>query len=472
MDGIAISLRGLRKTYRIWDAPHHRLTGGLAESMSTSTLPGWWRAGCRRHFQKVCHEVHALAPLTLEVRRGEALGIVGRNGSGKSTLLQLIAGTLQPTAGEVRVYGQVAALLELGSGFNPDFSGRENVFLNATLLGLSHQEIEAKFEQIADFADIGDFIEQPVKTYSSGMLMRLAFAVQTAVDPEILIVDEALAVGDEVFSRKCFARMESIRARGCTVLFVSHDAASVVNLCTRALFLHQGECLLDGSPKYVVSRYQRFCHAPAVETAQVLAGIRREMIESPQPQAVIEIAPKGPAQEGTFAATSPSATAEAVLPESYDPHLRPSTTVSYDQYGARIGAVGLYTDDGRQVNQLHPRAFYNYRYEVEFTEDCREVAFAMLIKTLKGQEIGGSVTRSGEWPLIRAGTRFQVNFRFQCLLAPWVYFMNCGVEALLGDKRSYAHRLVDACVFRVVPTGPVQTTALVDFLVESRAEMR
>lgn len=232
-----IHVRGLCKTFRIYRRPADRL---------------WEAFGTKcRHTR-----VEALRAMDLEIMRGETVGIVGRNGSGKSTLLQLIAGTLQPTSGQVVVRGRIAALLELGSGFNPDFSGRENVFLNGQVLGLRRREIESRFEKILEFADIGDFIDQPVRTYSSGMLVRLAFAAAINADPEVLIIDEALAVGDEAFQRKCFARIEQLKAAGSTILFVSHSVASVMQLCDRAVLLDSGRHLLTASAKDVVTLYQ------------------------------------------------------------------------------------------------------------------------------------------------------------------------------------------------------------------------
>jgi len=205
-------------------------------------------------------EFWAVRGITLDVRRGESVGIIGRNGSGKSTLLQMIAGTLAPTEGTVHVAGRIAALLELGSGFNPEFSGRENVYLNAAILGLSRREINDKFDAIAGFADIGEFLDQPVKTYSSGMMVRLAFAVQVQVQPDILIVDEALAVGDSLFQKRCFQRLEELRHQGVTLLFVSHDQESVRTLTDRAVLLHEGKVRAMGPSSEVVLDYRRLLH--------------------------------------------------------------------------------------------------------------------------------------------------------------------------------------------------------------------
>ncbi|WP_371466971.1 ABC transporter ATP-binding protein [Achromobacter sp. NFACC18-2] len=205
-------------------------------------------------------EFWALRDVSFEVKKGESVGILGRNGSGKSTLLQMICGTLSPSAGSVQTTGRIAALLELGSGFNPEFTGRENVYMNGALLGLNSEQIDERFDAIASFADIGDFLDQPVKTYSSGMLIRLAFAVQVQVEPDILVVDEALAVGDALFQKRCFRRIEKLVADGTTLLFVSHDQESVRTLTSRALLLKQGRTVTWGKSSDVVLEYRRQLH--------------------------------------------------------------------------------------------------------------------------------------------------------------------------------------------------------------------
>ncbi|MBW4627169.1 MAG: ABC transporter ATP-binding protein [Brasilonema octagenarum HA4186-MV1] len=235
---IAISLKNVSKCYKRYTRPVDRLKEIL--------LPG----------KSMAQEFWALRHINLEISKGETLGIIGQNGSGKSTMLQIIARTLTPTTGDVQVDGRISALLELGSGFNPEFTGRQNVFFNGRLLGLSQKEIEEKFDEIAGFADIGDFIEQPVKTYSSGMFVRLAFAVGVSVNPDILIVDEALAVGDIYFQQKCFERIRELRDLGITFLFVSHDPTAVYKLCHRAVLMEAGQLVLDAKPRQVIDLYQ------------------------------------------------------------------------------------------------------------------------------------------------------------------------------------------------------------------------
>ena len=249
-DNPAIRVRDLSKCYEIYVRPQDRLKQSIHPRLQR--LVG-------RTPKSYYREFWALKDISFDVNKGEAVGIIGRNGAGKSTLLQLICGTLSPTGGSVVVDGTVAALLELGSGFNPEFTGRENVYLNASMLGLTQEEIGDKFDEIAAFADIGDFLEQPTKTYSSGMLMRLAFAVNTCVDPEVLIVDEALSVGDAPFQSKCFKRLRQLIADGTSVLFVSHDISTVRSICGRALWLKNGRSEMWGEAKEVAKEYERFC---------------------------------------------------------------------------------------------------------------------------------------------------------------------------------------------------------------------
>jgi lipopolysaccharide transport system ATP-binding protein len=242
---IAIHVQHLSKCYQIYARPHDRLKQFILPRLGRLT-----KRPSKRYFS----EFWALNDVSFTVKKGETVGIIGRNGSGKSTLLQLICGTLTPTGGTVQTYGRIAALLELGSGFNPEFTGRENVYMNAAVLGLSKEEIEARFDDIIAFADIGSYIEQPVKTYSSGMMVRLAFAVIAHVDADILVVDEALSVGDAFFSQKCMRFLRRFMKTG-TVLFVSHDTGSIKGLCTRTLWLEKGQVFREGSPKEVCELY-------------------------------------------------------------------------------------------------------------------------------------------------------------------------------------------------------------------------
>ena len=342
----AIRIVNLNKCYEIYTAPRDRL--------KQFVLPPLQRLSgqpAKQYFR----EFWAVKDISFDVKKGETVGIIGRNGSGKSTLLQMICGTLSPTSGSVTTSGRVAALLELGSGFNPDFTGRENVYLNATVLGLSLAEINARFDAIAAFADIGQFIDQPVKTYSSGMMVRLAFAVAINVDPEILIVDEALSVGDELFQRKCFSRIEAIRAAGATILFVSHSGGTIVELCDRAVLLDAGEKLAIGHPKQIVGRYQKLLYAPA----DMKDAIREQILRAETPTSAP--AASAPALESVISEHTAS------LHESFDSHLQPTSTIEYASQGAHIESPAVLTLAGSQVNNLvlKPNVDYHFRVEID-----------------------------------------------------------------------------------------------------------
>lgn len=238
-DEVLLLVRNVSKCYFLYDRPQDRLKAHLL-----------WRFG-----KSYGREFWALRDVSFDVKKGETVGIIGRNGSGKSTLLQMIAGVLKPTTGKIQINGRVAALLELGSGFNPEFTGRENVYLNAAILGIQREEMEKRFDEIASFADIGDFIDQPVKLYSSGMFVRLAFAVTTGIDVDVLLIDEALAVGDVFFRQKCYKRLEDLRQRGVAIVLVSHAMSDVEQFCQRALLLDRGNLLFEGRASESVKRY-------------------------------------------------------------------------------------------------------------------------------------------------------------------------------------------------------------------------
>lgn len=413
-----VRVRGLGKCYERFASPSRRLL---------ALLGGPRRA--QAHW--------ALRGVDLEVRPGETVGLLGRNGSGKSTFLQMVCGTLEPTEGSVEVRGRVAALLELGAGFNPEFSGRENVYLNASMLGLSRAETERHFQAIVDFADIGDYLDEPVRTYSSGMFVRLAFAVAVAVEPDLLVVDEALAVGDEAFQRKCFARIEQMKARGAAILFVSHATAAVVQLCDRAVLLDAGEVLAIGAPKAVVAAYQKVLYGAPERRAALLAELRAGRLD--EGPAAPEAGPGAPAASARF-----------------DPGLVPESTVHYESRGARIESPVLVDAEGRAVNVLAPGERYRYRFRVRFEQPARFVHFGMLIKSTSGVELCGVASHAhGEGiDALPAGSVVEVAFPFRAALLPGTYFLNAGCVGWLdGEGETYLHRIVDALAFRIEATG-------------------
>lgn len=448
---ISIRVDGVGKSFPIYAKPHHR----LLQMLSSKQAKGRW-----------FNEFHALSGVSFDIHKGETVGIMGRNGSGKSTLLQIICGTLTPSCGAVEVNGRVAALLELGAGFNPDFTGRENTFLNGTLLGLTRSEIEAKLDDILAFADIGQFIDQPVKSYSSGMYIRLAFAVAINVSPDILVVDEALSVGDEAFQRKCFARIEKIRNQGATILFVSHSAGTVLELCNRAIMLDGGELLAMGAPKMVVSRYQKLLYAPAEMADGIRERYRKELHSVAD--AKVEVLPSAGSEGLASAAAAPAELSGAY----YDPGLQSQSQLRFASQGATIEAPCLETLAGERVNVVKSGAEYVFSYSASFTQPGTGVRFGMLIKSVSGLELGGAVTSGtvDAIDLVESGTSVRVTFRFRCLLAPGVYFLNAGIRGRIGEEDTFLDRVVDAFIFRVLPDPGRLATGFVDFYVQPQVE--
>ena len=437
---VAISVKNLSKVYNVYANPTDRLKQIM--------WPG------NRQFYK---EFGALSDINFSVGRGETVGIIGRNGSGKSTLLQMICQTLTPSSGEVKIRGRLAALLELGAGFNPEFTGKENVYLNATILGMSRAEIDSRYESIKEFADLGDFIDQPVKTYSSGMYVRLAFATAINTDPDILVVDEALSVGDEAFQRKCFARIEQIQQRGGTILFVSHAASSILQLCTRAILLDAGEKILEGSPKFVVNHYQRLMNLSGEDALTVRNEIKQlgTSQNSESSSASVELSEGDKVEE------------EEISLESYNPSLIPQSTVNYESQGANIIEPRIVNGAGRQVNVLQMGNEYRYVYSVKFDVTAQKVGFGMLIKTLGGLEIAGGTTSRTKLLLTESvfpGNVVEVSFPFTCNLVPGTYFCNSGVSGELNGDRQFLHRILDAVMFQVAVESEIYATGVVDIL--------
>ncbi len=448
MTDTAIRVQNLSKCYQIYESPRDRLKQFVLPRLSRMM-----DEAPKQYFR----EFWALKDVSFEVKKGETVGIIGRNGSGKSTLLQMICGTLNPTDGSIQTNGRIAALLELGSGFNPEFTGRENVYMNAAVLGLSNEEIDMRLEDIVAFADIGEFIEQPVKTYSSGMVVRLSFAVAINVDPEILIVDEALSVGDELFQRKCFSRIEAIRAKGATILFVSHSGSTIVELCDRAVLMDAGEKLAVGVPKQIIGRYQKLLYAPADKRQQIREQIRRVDERFVTSETTME---------STALEDHPSIEHPPELQEGFDPNLKPSSTIEYESHGAYIESPAVLTLAGEQVNNLVRSKTYRYTYSVQFTKSATNVRFGMLIKTTSGVELGGGVSASSvrySLVYVEAGSNYRVEFRFRCALNPGVYFLNAGVVGDVDGSETYLHRLIDISMFRVQPDTENLATGIVDF---------
>lgn len=438
-DNIAIKVDHISKVYPLYNSPRDRLKEALHP--------------IRKKYHK---DFYALNDVSFEIKKGETVGIIGQNGSGKSTLLSIIAGVLTPTSGSVEVNGKISSLLELGTGFNPELTGIQNIYFYGTLLGFTKEEMDAKIDNILSFADIGDFVYQPVKTYSSGMYVRLAFATAIAIDPEVLIVDEALSVGDEKFQRKCFSRIELLKKKGVTILFVSHSAIAVVELCDRAILFDEGELILEGIPKIIIGKYLRLLYAPSESRKIIRKEIQETIILN---QDIIK----------DF--SNPNLTSEQIpnenIDEFYDPNLIPESTISYESKGAKIENPRIINKKGALVNCLISGRSYFYVYNVSFDIGVSDVGFGMLIKTITGNELGGG-TSSGKTenpiPYIAPDTTIQVEYYFECNLNPGIYFLNAGVNGkTIGEDKIKLHRILDAYMFRVLSNENIYSAGIIDF---------
>ncbi len=419
---IVVSVRGVGKCYGIYTRPLDRLKQTL------------WRG--RRRFHR---EFWALRNISFDVRRGEAVGIIGRNGSGKSTLLQILAGTLRPTEGQVEIHGRVAALLELGSGFNPEFTGRENVYLNGAIFGLSRQEVSERFDAIAGFADIGSFLDQPVKTYSTGMVVRLAFAVQVQLMPDILIVDEALSVGDALFQKRCFQRIEELRENGVTLLFVSHDQETVRTLTNRALLLENGEPRVLGTSAEVVLEYRRLLHE--AEKKYYDEMIRTKVVQRPpRPEP-----PPAPAETAVASAPVTADEPAAPAPETSEPALKRSDVFSFGDLDAEVVACNV-LDENRNISTVfHPGEQIRIQIQVRLNRDMSHLNVGFRLRSKEGVKMysWGTFNQDVEiWAGTRAGEVFwerrfargelvTVEFVFDCVLGHNFY----EVQAVAAEEQ-------------------------------------
>lgn len=437
----AVVVEDLCKVYRPDVTPARRLAKGLL-GRPPGTESGRW----------------ALRDVSFELRRGETLGVMGRNGCGKSTLLEIIAGILSPTSGFVDVRGELAALLELGAGFSPELTGRENVFVYGALLGMSKADVAKRFDEIVDFAELGAYIDEPVKYYSSGMFVRLAFAVAVSATPPILVIDEALAVGDEAFQRRCFARIETLKQSGVSLLFVSHAAGTVLELCDRALLLDAGEAILTSTPRDVVRHYHRLIYAPVAEQDGIREAIQTYAASGSE--ALAEANEVRPAPDRTDVVA-----VEALEEECYDVGLTSKSRLEYAKRGAVISAPCILSAGGEPRNVLQRGGTYRVEFDVAFEEDAFNVRFGILIKTIIGTELGGLVSAAPGAGLehVITGTRLHASLPFCARLAPETYFANVGVVGLREGGEIFLHRITDALAFRVVQERANSLTGSVDF---------
>lgn len=479
-DNTVIRVGGLTKVYRIWDRPASRLWSPLLEAIArcfpdSSSAAQQLKRRARSHWR----EFAALKNVSFEMRRGESLGIVGRNGSGKSTLLQLIAGTLQPSHGTVQVFGRVAALLELGSGFNPEFTGRENVVMNASVLGLNRAQIDQRMDAIVTYAEIGDFIDEPVKIYSSGMQMRLAFAVAVHVDAEILIIDEALGVGDARFQLKCARTIDDFIHKGKTLLFVSHDSSSLKRLCNRALLLENGILLIGGKPNMVVNFYSSVLANPRpieelIEQAQKLEleGSGRDsnaVTESPTNEQLPELVARPADNDDTTAVSRQLQEAhKAIARLSLDDRqlrrlhqLNPGNGIEVADadeysYGGILGRILSPLISGRGTTEASVFITgdpMQVSFLAQAEQDIDEPLYALTVKSANGQDIycTNTLFLGMTIPPLSAGHRSQVTFDLTLNLLAGEYFLSLGWVTFRGENIHVIHRRYDVMKFTVLP---------------------
>ena len=417
-----IQLDSISKCYRIFQNPQDRFKQALMDRFQN--VLG------KKNASPLYREHWALRDVSFELQPGEAVGILGRNGAGKSTLLQIIAGTLEPTAGSVKTTGRITALLELGSGFNPEFTGRENVFLNAQILGMSRDDALAHFDDIASFADIGDFIDQPVKIYSSGMMMRLAFAVQTELTPNLLIIDEAIAVGDMKFQEKCYRKLKQLRDGGTSVLFVSHDTNAITNLCDRALLIEGAALISSGKPFSVVKKYMEVLYSDNPGTAGKSSQVKIE-----QPAVSTSVAPSEPGFQ----------------PEA-------------NRFGnKKVEILSVQIDDATAVSvaTIISGDAYKVSQRIFVHTDVFNISCGLMIRNRLGIDLFGVTNKSLniKIPMLEKNNIYEITFGLDMHLAAGDYFLqiaNAGEDGIQYDC------WIEAMHFKVVNTPGLFTTSIVN----------
>ena len=420
---IAIKVTDLEKVYKLYDKPSDRLKEAL-------------HIGRGKH-----HTEHrALKGVNMTIRQGECVGIIGTNGSGKSTILKIITGVLSPTAGEVEVNGRISALLELGAGFNMEYNGIENIYLNGTMIGFSKKEIDQKLDEILAFADIGDYVYQPAKTYSSGMFVRLAFAVAINIDPEILIVDEALSVGDVFFQAKCYHKFEEFKEMGKTIVFVSHDLSSISKYCDRVVLLNQGVKLGEGAPKQMIDTYKQVLvgqYTPTESEGERL--LDDEQLRAMAAKGVDGSKLDGRQQDGTAE--------NRITGLTENPDL-----LEYGSKKAQITEYYITDEKGTRTAAILKGSIFSIHMRVEMTERIAAPIFAFTIKNVRGTEITGTNTMFEKAFLdsVEAGETKEITFTQEMNLQGGDYLLSLGVTGYEEDDFTVYHRLYDVLSVTVV----------------------
>ena len=413
----AITVKDVTKIYKLYDKPIDRLKEAL------------------NPFHKEYHKkFYALNNLSFEVKKGETVGIIGTNGSGKSTILKIITGVLTPTTGEVEVNGVISALLELGAGFNMDYTGIENIYMNGTMMGFSKKEMDAKLQEILDFADIGDFVYQPVKTYSGGMFVRLAFALAINVEPEILIVDEALSVGDVFFQSKCYRRMEEIRQKGTTILMVTHDMGSIIKYCDKVVLLNKGNFVAEGAPGHMVDLYKKILagQMEGLEAAKdVDSDFSGETAEKEQKEKTYQL-PHGKLMKDSLTINS--------------------NRTEYGDGRAEIYDLGLFDQRGNLTNLLLKGEEFTIKEKIRFAAPIQSPIFTYTIKDKKGTDLTGTNTmfEGTDIKPVKAGDEYEVSFTQKMTLQGGEYLLSMSCTGFEQGEHTVYHRLYDVANITVI----------------------
>ena len=408
----AITVKDVTKIYKLYEKPVDR----LKESLNPT-------------HKEYHRKFYALNNISFEVKKGETVGIIGTNGSGKSTILKIITGVLTPTTGEVQVEGTISALLELGAGFNMDYTGIENIYMNGTMMGFSRKEMEDKLQDILDFADIGDFVYQPVKTYSSGMFVRLAFALAINVEPEILIVDEALSVGDVFFQSKCYRRMEEIRQKGTTILMVTHDMGSIIKYCDRVVLLNKGDFVAEGAPGHMVDLYKKIL-------ANQMDSLEEELQEmndfSGQSEGRKEKREKGGLMKDKITINS--------------------NRTEYGDGRAEIYDLGLFDERGNLTNLLLKGEMFTIKEKIRFHTSLESPIFTYTIKDKKGSDLSGTNTmfEGTDIKPVRQGDSYEVSFTQKMTLQGGEYLLSMSCTGFENGEHVVYHRLYDVANITVI----------------------
>lgn len=433
----AISVEHLCKMYKLYSKPSDRLKESL----------GLTRKKCFR-------EHYALSDISFEIKKGETVGIIGTNGAGKSTILKIITGVLSPTSGRVVTDGRISALLELGAGFNYEYSGLENIYLNGTMMGFSDEEIEARMDDILSFADIGDFVRQPVKTYSSGMFVRLAFAVAINIDPEILIVDEALSVGDVFFQAKCYRKFEEFKKQGKTILFVSHDLGSISKYCDRVVLLDHGTKLAEGTPKEMVDLYKRLIVHQGPGDEKKGTAVRDRAAAGAQSSENADLESAAQTEAGEMGEASGEKSGEAGKIRWITPLEMNPGALEYGDRRAEMTGFYLMDKDGIPTNVIEKGTELTMKVRVRYNEDIDDPIFAYTIKDMRGTEITGTNTMYERVTVEprKAGQTDVVTYVQEVNLQGGEYLVSFGLTGYRGGEFVVYHRLYDACSLTVIST--------------------